>query len=164
MTNLNVVQRDVTPFVREERTEFGTVREALTNFAKAEKLENVSFQGVNAFNMANFGNQMMIMFTGTTKGTKTKPGEFVQSKPINIGVAISDRIRKGIINMSSILEFPIILHTNAGSSSDSAYLLVVSPTRKIDNKIIERTKVGVDATVTQSFVQEAGEFELAIAF
>jgi hypothetical protein len=120
-------------FVREEREEYGTVREAIAEFATTNKLKGAKMIPVNAKNLGTEGKQILLVITEVN--AQKKPANLKVSDTIHVGKELSDEIRSGEQNFSGLLDCPLIHHTNESNGVD--YPLIVRPTLEADPKAQE---------------------------
>ena len=93
-------------YQRTERDEFGTVRQAIKEFANANSFKGAKCVPVNATNLGTEGKQILLVIKEVDD--KKRPEDLAVSDTIHVGREISDMIRSGEIAFSSLLEFPII--------------------------------------------------------
>lgn len=144
-------------YQREERTEFGTVKQAIENFAKENKFAGAKMIPVNATNLGSAGKQMLLVIKEVD--ASKKPSELASSDTIHVGREISDMVRSGEIAFSALLDFPIILHEN--NTNGAEYPLVVKPTisAEVNEEAMSSFVLTSDTKVTRAYQREVTNIE-----
>lgn len=139
-------------FQRTDREEYGTVREALKDFAADNSLKNAKCVPVNATNLSTLGKQVLLVMKEVNP--QKKEHNLKVSDTIHVGREISDMIREGEIAFTALLDFPIIQHEN--NSNGAVYPLVVRPTTSIEDseESLSEFTLTLDTEVTKAYERD----------
>lgn len=136
------VNREI--YQRADRQEFGLLRDVIAEFAEDNNIK-AECVPVNPKNLATYGKQALFVIREIHK-TKKEENK-LKSDTIHLGTELSDKLRDREISFSSLLDFPVILHTNQDESA--TYPLIVSPTvDAVEDENFKNMSITADSEVT----------------
>ena len=138
----------------EDRIDLGVFRDVVSELGKELKWKGAKIYTPFTKNVQNTGNQLIIRIIEVNKDKAFKDLDY---RDINAGSKISDLVRSKEIGVSTLLDFPVIEHTNEGNGA--VYPLVVSPSNEASAEANAKFSVDATAKASSTFEQAVPSIE-----